>query len=109
MPELTHGLAQSADGKRLFVADSSLNAVAVFDTATLARARNLFSLAAGGPRLHPYRLVSERRGAVGDDLLIATAKGQSTGPNNGISNLKQEEDVATIPTFRRCCTDRFPA
>ena len=39
---------------------------------------------------------------VGDDLLIATAKGQSTGPNNGISELKQEKrrrDHPYIPTL----------
>ena len=40
--------------------------------------------------------------AVGDDLLIATAKGQSTGPDNGISELKQERrrrEHPYIPTL----------
>jgi DNA-binding beta-propeller fold protein YncE len=88
-------LAQSQDGKRLFVADASSNAIAVFDTSDVR------------PRFDP----DDSRGAVlsliplgfiptdwypsalavqGDDLLIATAKGQGTGPNKGLGKAPYE-------------------
>ncbi len=84
-------LAQSADGKRLFVADASLNAVAVFDTATLAAPGISFPLPHEALGFIPTDWYPSALATIGDDLLIATAKGQSTGPNNGISELKQEK------------------
>ena len=59
---VSQALAQSADGTRLFVADSSLNAVAVFDSGRVDETGNLFSSASRGPRLHSHRLVSQRAG-----------------------------------------------
>jgi DNA-binding beta-propeller fold protein YncE len=84
-------LAQSADGRRLFVADSSLNAVAVFDTAALVKPEISFPLPQEAVGFIPTDWYPSAVATVGDDLLIATAKGQSTGPNNGISELKQEK------------------
>ncbi len=95
-------LAQSADGKRLFVADSSLNAVAVFDTAALARPETSFPLPQEALGFIPTDWYPSALANVGDDLLIATAKGQGTGPNNGISELKQERrhrEHPYIPTL----------
>ncbi|HZW80225.1 MAG TPA: bifunctional YncE family protein/alkaline phosphatase family protein [Candidatus Deferrimicrobiaceae bacterium] len=75
-------LAQSADGKRLFVADASSNAVAVFDTSTEPsrvgdEAATLLPLGFIPTDWYPSALAVH-----GDDLLIATAKGEGTGPNN---------------------------
>jgi DNA-binding beta-propeller fold protein YncE len=84
-------LAQSADGKRLFVANAAINAVAVFDTSSMIAngitADTAFSFAGFIPtEWYPTALVT-----VSGDLLIATSKGEGTGPNNGISSLKGEK------------------
>ncbi|MBZ5597141.1 MAG: beta-propeller fold lactonase family protein [Acidobacteriia bacterium] len=94
-------LAQSADGKRLFVTDSSLNAVAVFVISNVPA--GTFEPATQ-PALGfiPTDWYPSALATIGDDLLIATAKGQSTGPNNGLSELKQERrhhDHPYIPTL----------
>ena len=73
-------LAQSTDGKRLFVADSSVDAVAVFDTSHVTQ-----NVPAGAPApalgFIPTDWYPSALAVRGDDLLIATAKGQGTGPN----------------------------
>src|SRR5581483_2330975 len=76
-------LAQSADGKRLFVADSSLNAVAVFDVSGLGVNNHNVDSLTRSPSFIPTDWYPTALATVGDDLLIATAKGQGTGPNNG--------------------------
>jgi DNA-binding beta-propeller fold protein YncE len=84
-------LAQSADGSRLFVADSSIDAVAVFDTARLvvgganSVARPDRALGFIPSDWYPSALAS-----VGDNLLIASAKGQGTGPNDRAGELEWE-------------------
>ncbi len=95
-------LTQSADGKRLFVADASLNAIAVFDTEMLAKPEISFPLPQEALGFIPTDWYPSALASVGDDLLIATAKGQGTGPNNGISELKQEKrhhEHPYIPTL----------
>ncbi len=84
-------LAQSADGKRLFVADSAIDAVAVFDTSKLVPG-GANSAATPDRALgfiptdwYPTALVASH-----DDLLIASAKGQGTGPNNRAGELDWE-------------------
>ena len=82
-------LAESADGKLLFVADSSSNAVAVFDTS------NLNAMKSAGDAISPLGFIPtdwypSALAVQGDDLLIATAKGQSTGPNNGLGKTARE-------------------
>jgi DNA-binding beta-propeller fold protein YncE len=76
-------LAQSQDGKRLFVADSSLNAVEVFDTSNLIAHGIGPGMGSSGEGFIPTEWYPSALGVVGDDLLIATAKGQGTGPNDG--------------------------
>ena len=84
-------LAQTTGGQRLFVADASLNAVAIFDTANLSAGGVL-----GDDQPHhalgfiPTEWYPSALATSGDDLLIATAKGQGSGPNNGINRLKNE-------------------
>jgi YVTN family beta-propeller protein len=84
-------LAQSPDGKKVYVADASLNAVAVVD-------------GDGGKvaGFIPTDWYPSALAVVGGDLLVATAKGESTGPNNGISELKVERrhrEHPYIPTL----------
>ena len=74
-------IAQSADGKRLFVAESALNAVAVFDVSSFFT--NSQNHGEGDLGLIPTEWYPTALATVGDDLLIATSKGQGTGPNNG--------------------------
>ncbi len=76
------GLAQSTDGKTLYVANSSSDAVAVFD---LRESRGTHSQATQD---RPYYLIPTEWYPTalvvkGDDLLIATGKGSGTGPNSG--------------------------
>jgi hypothetical protein len=72
------------------VADASLNAVAVFDTATLVKPGIAFPLPQEALGFIPTDWYPSALAAQGDDLLIATAKGESSGPNSGISQLKNE-------------------
>jgi DNA-binding beta-propeller fold protein YncE len=75
-------LAQSADGKRLFVADSSLNAVEVIDTSSSVASGITALTGSVSEGFIPTEWYPTALATVGDDLLIATAKGQGTGPNN---------------------------
>lgn len=99
-----NALALSRGGETLFVADASVNAIATFNT------RADFSRSTGASDFpiqpasgfiptdwYPTALTS-----VGDDLLIATSKGQGTGPNGGINNLKsgrKHREHPYIPTL----------
>ncbi len=69
-------VAVSPDGMRLFAANASSDAVAVFSTRASGKtaARPLGFVPTGW---YPTALA-----ATGSELLIATAKGQGTGPNN---------------------------
>ena len=95
-------LAQSADGTRLFVADASLNAVAVFDTSALERPGISFPLPEEALGFIPTDFYPSALAVHGDDLLIASAKGESSGPNSGISQIKSERrrrEHPYIPTL----------
>ncbi len=74
-------LAMSADGKLLFAADSSLDAIAVFLSGQLKSAPQGFI---------PTDWYPSAVAVQGNDLLIATAKGQSTGPNKGMGKTAYE-------------------
>ena len=102
-------LAQSQDGKRLFVADASSNAIAVFDTSHLQAILDptdtvgaVVSLSALG--FIPTDWYPTALAVQGDDLLIATAKGQGTGPNKGLGKTAYEikhHGHPYIPTLLR--------
>jgi DNA-binding beta-propeller fold protein YncE len=95
-------LAQSADGTRLFVADSSLNAVAMFESAALTKPGISFPLPAESLGFIPTDWYPSALAVHGDDLLIATAKGEGAGPNSGISEIKNERrhrEHPYIPTL----------
>jgi DNA-binding beta-propeller fold protein YncE len=94
-------LALSADGERLFVADASVNAVATFLIhATPIGASEIPLQPASG--FIPTDWYPTALATAGDDLLIATSKGQGTGPNSGISDIKNERrhrEHPYIPTL----------
>ncbi|HWE48023.1 MAG TPA: hypothetical protein VG407_18545 [Caulobacteraceae bacterium] len=67
------GIAVSHDGRRLYAASASLNAVAVFDLST-GRAETPIGFI-------PTEWYPSALAIAGDDLIIASAKGRSSGPN----------------------------
>jgi DNA-binding beta-propeller fold protein YncE len=96
-------LALSADGTRLFAGGASINAVAVFDAEQAASVpysdRTLEPLGFIPTDWYPSALAVH-----GDDLLIATAKGQGTRPNKDFGKTRYEtrhHDHPYIPTLLR--------
>ena len=88
-----NALAQSSDGKRLFVANASADAVAVFDVSTFSNATQPAAALGFIPTdWYPTALAVR-----GDDLLVASAKGQGTGPNGNIR--RDDSDAGYIATL----------
>ena len=77
-----NALAQSSDGRRLFVADASLNAVGVFDTSSLTTHASVHSPDPAALGFIPTDWYPSALALRGDDLIIASAKGEGAGPNN---------------------------
>ena len=82
-------LAQSSDGKHLFAADSSMDAVAVFDLAQSGSTSDSQSPQAAIGFI-PTDWYPSALAVHGDDLLIATAKGEGTGPNKDVGKTAHE-------------------
>jgi len=95
-----NALSQSADGSRVFVADASLNAVAVFNAADLQKPGSKPAPLGFIPtEWYPSALAVH-----GDDLLIATAKGQGSRANNvmgAVQSERRHRDHPYIPTLLR--------
>ncbi len=96
-------IALSLDGKYLYAGSASLDAIAVFDVKDSNRppvmARTSDSLPIG---FIPTEWYPSALAIVGNDLLIATAKGESSGPNNMQGTLKGErkrKEHPYIPTL----------
>jgi len=95
-------LARSSDGKYLFAAASSLDAIAVFNTSVPLSSRTEVSLPAVG--FIPTDWYPSALAVHGNELLIATAKGQGTGPNPGMGKTDYEvkrHKHPYIPTLLR--------
>ncbi len=82
-------VANSLDGKRVFVADAALNAIAVFNTEQLAKPNT--SPAAEALGFIPTDWYPSALAISGEHLLVAAAKGQGTGANNAHSTLKSDK------------------
>lgn len=95
-------LAQSADAKHLFAADSSLDAVAVFDTTRPhASDSDMPELPLG---FIPTDWYPSALAVLGNDLLIATAKGEGSRANKEMGKTSYEmkhRDHPYIPTLLR--------
>jgi len=98
-------LAQSADGRRLFVADSSSNAIAVFDvSAFLSNPKTSAPTSFQALGFIPTDWYPSALGVRENSLLIASAKGQGTGPNAGHGRTPWEarhHEHPYIPTLLR--------
>ena len=97
-----NALAQSRDGSRLFVADASLNAVGVFDTSGLTTRAASHDSPVPAVGFIPTDWYPTALAVGGDDLLIASAKGEGTGPNNFPGHTDYErrhKEKAYIPTL----------
>ncbi len=100
-------LALSSDGTRLFVGDASIDAVAVFD------AERAVSTPYTDPEpigFIPTDWYPSALAVVGDDLLIATAKGEGTGPNKQPSKIPADikhHDHAYIATLLKGSVTRL--
>ncbi len=70
-----NALAQSPDGSKLYVANASSDAVAVFDIAKPGNERAAYFI--------PTEWYPTAVAVHGDELFIATGKGEGTGPNAG--------------------------
>jgi DNA-binding beta-propeller fold protein YncE len=96
-------LAVSADGQRLFVSDSSLDAVAVLDVSAFS-GRLIQEFTSNPLGFIPTDWYPSALAVHGDDLLIATAKGQGAAPNSGFGKTsyeKRHRDHPYIPTLIR--------
>ena len=91
-------LAESKDSRWLFVADASADAVAVFDlknvVANLAPTHSVSPITPSTETstesplgFIPTDWYPSALAVRGNDLLIATAKGQGTGPDNGVNKI----------------------
>jgi DNA-binding beta-propeller fold protein YncE len=96
-------IAISPDNKYLYAASASLDAIAVFEIKDFLRpptmARTSDSPALG---FIPTEWYPSALAIAGNDLLIATAKGESSGPNNMLGTLKGErkrKEHPYIPTL----------
>jgi DNA-binding beta-propeller fold protein YncE len=74
-------IALSADEKHLYAAVASLNAVAVFETRPIDPTSDL-GVVESPVGFIPTEWYPSALGFAGNDLLIASAKGESSGPNN---------------------------
>ena len=85
-------LAQSVDSKHLFVADASLDAIEILDVSGVeAYATSAGGIMEFGPiGFIPTDWYPSALAVHGDDLLIATAKGQGTRPNKDMGKLTNE-------------------
>jgi len=99
-------IALSPDGKRLYAASASLDAIAVFEVKESSKAagRNIVAqfFSADPPDLVPTEWYPSALAVAGNDLLIATAKGEGSGPNNMLGTLKGErkrKEHPYIPTL----------
>ena len=85
-----NALAQSADGKKLYVANASSDAVAVFQTGSESKPAYFI----------PTEWYPTALAAHGDELLIATGKGQGTGPNAVAADKGNQPGKRSAPIHR---------
>jgi DNA-binding beta-propeller fold protein YncE len=94
-------IALSADGKHLYAAAASLDAVEEFEAKYDEYATDL-AVVESPLGFIPTEWYPSALAVAGNDLLIATAKGESSGPNNMLGTLKGErkrKEHPYIPTL----------
>ncbi|MGA7293778.1 MAG: bifunctional YncE family protein/alkaline phosphatase family protein [Terriglobales bacterium] len=96
---VVQAIALSPDGRHLYASSGSLDAVAVFEV-EVTDSQKLAS--DSSPGFIPTEWYPSALAVAGNDLLIATAKGQSSGPNQMMGKLKSERrhrEHPYIPTL----------
>jgi DNA-binding beta-propeller fold protein YncE len=99
-------IALSPDGKHLYAASGSLDAIAVFEVKDLSKLSQHTTSGRMGsldpPGFVPTEWYPSAIAIAGNDLLIATAKGEGSGPDNMRGTLKGErkrKEHPYIPTL----------
>ena len=95
-------ITQSGDGKHLFVADASLDAVAVIDVSQVSSGPEFPDMFFVSPSFIPTDWYPSALAVHGDDLLIATAKGEGSRPNKDMGKTVYEtkhKEHPYIPTL----------
>ena len=101
-------IALSPDGRHLFAGSAALDAIAVFAVREMPKGMISGTITVGvKPKDDPVSFIPTEwypsaLAVVGNDLLIATAKGEGSGPNNMQSTLKGErkrKEHPYIPTL----------
>jgi DNA-binding beta-propeller fold protein YncE len=98
-------IALSTDSKHLYVATASLDAIAVFESKSIPNLTTnpiLFGPVEEPIGFIPTEWYPSALAIAGNDLLVATAKGESSGPNNMHGTLKGErkrKEHPYIPTL----------
>jgi DNA-binding beta-propeller fold protein YncE len=85
-----NALAQSADGTRVFVADASLNAIAVYDRRALEKTAASATPSDAVLGFIPTDWYPSALAVSGDHLLIAAAKGRGVTANGGNDELGKQ-------------------
>ena len=83
---VVQAIALSPDGRHLYASSGSLDAVAVFEV-EVTDSQKLAS--DSSPGFIPTEWYPSALAVAGNDLLIATAKGQSSGPNQMMGKLEK--------------------
>jgi DNA-binding beta-propeller fold protein YncE len=95
-----NALALSADGRYLFVANASSDAIAVFDISSASRDSNVGDTQQQPMGFIPAEWYPTAIAVRGDDLLIASGKGEGTGPNGRFGpGSHHDDDAGYIPTL----------
>ena len=95
-------ITQSGDGKHLFVADASLDAVAVIDVSQVSSGPEFPDMFFVSPSFIPTDWYPSALAVHGDDLLIATAKGEGSRANKDMGKTVYEtkhKEHPYIPTL----------
>ncbi|MGB7928609.1 MAG: phosphoesterase [Terriglobales bacterium] len=100
-------IALSRDGKYLLAAAGALDAIAVFGVIDLQEPTRNGGIGSGSGQIVPLGFIPTEwypsaLAIAGNDLLIATAKGEGSGPNNMLGTLKGErkrKEHPYIPTL----------
>lgn len=103
-------VALSTDGKRLFAANAGTNSVAVLDTQPGDDGKAKAALGFIPTDWYPTAVVVH-----GNDLIIASGKGQGTGPNKPVQDMKditagkvKRSELPYIPTLLQGSLARLP-
>jgi DNA-binding beta-propeller fold protein YncE len=106
---IPNALTLSPDGTRLFVADAGINAIAVFNVEGILTRPVLTQPIYDAEGFIPTDWYPSALAVEGEDLLVASAKGEGSGPNNGRDGVvgRRHREHPYIPTLMRASLARL--